>query len=219
MQSDARFVVLCLCLAVVTSTAAHCGTIYNSLEPYCCAGENIGYYQNASLRHAVGFRAPQTFELTSVSFNLIGSSGSTGSFIVDIFSDNGATLHTPGTLIASYAVPFPSEVSPSAFPSFIFTAQAPASIVLQADQLYWISPWVSDESAWALWWYNLAQIGYRAAQPIGTSSWFPSCGTNDCAPLATRVDGTAVVPEPSVLPIWAGLSLVGIMLRAKLRQK
>jgi hypothetical protein len=191
-------------LMPLVSTMLIGGTLLDSLEPHCCAGENIGNYPGSSLRHAVGFQVSELYELTSVSFNLIGSSGSAGSFIVDVFADNGATYHAPGALITSYSTPFPATLDPTGFPSSTFVAPAPSGILLQPGQIYWIAPSASSAADWALWWYASSLLGYRAAQPLAGGEWFPSCGaTNDCLLLAARVEGNAV-PEPTMfLPISA----------------
>ena len=144
------------------------------------AGGISGITQDRRCKLRQASRRRRPFELTSISFDLIGSSGGSGDFIVNIFNDNGETFHAPGESFASFDVPFPAALPPSSSNNLIFTAMAPPGIVLQAGQIYWISPWASDDADWALWWTNSGQTGLRAAEEIGTNSWFSACGaTND----------------------------------------
>lgn len=191
---------LLVCLCPLSARGA---VIFDALEPHCCATESI--YRFGLLRHSIGFRTTGLYELTSVSFNLIGPGG-LGDLVVEIYSDSGATYHTPGSLVASYAVPMPVGVVS------IVEAPAPAGIFLQPDQIYWIAP--STMEWWNVqWWYNLEVNGFRAAQRDGI--WYSACGaSNDCSLLGTRVEGDAVVPEPATSALCGLLAITAVASRS-----
>jgi hypothetical protein len=208
---------VCLVPLSLFSFGAKASVIYDSLVPGCC-GWNIGDSPGSTLEAATGFEPQETIELTSISFDLIGSSGGTGDFVINIFADNGDTFHAPGEEIASFGVPFPAALAVSAANNLIFTATAPAGIYLQAGEIYWISPWSSNDADWALWW-DSQQTGLRAVEGIGTNSWSSACGaTNDCGVMTLEVDGN-VVPEPSMLALCSSFLALAILIARRSKSK
>jgi hypothetical protein len=205
-----RFQLLPL-LLLLNPIPSHGAIILDALEPHCCASEGIQFAPNSTPSQAIGFQTALQYELTSVSFNLSYSSGGTGDFIVDIYNDNGAVFHAPGVLLTSYSVPFPSATTST----FTFDAPAPAGIVLDPGQIYWIAPRTSDSSESALWWYNQTLFGFRAAE-FTAGSWVPACGgTNNCQLLGIEVDGAAT-PEPSTL-VACGLAVAAFLTFGRLK--
>jgi len=201
-----------LVILATLPTVSQAGIVYDTLSPTCCVGETIG--QGGTFQQAIGFTAPQTFTLSSVSFALISTTASAGSLIVDIYNDNGVSIHVPTSLVATYSVPFP-PVDPS---SSVFTAQAPAGIVLNGGQMYWVTPRASDPSASAAWWYNLTVPGYRDVEIPGSNSWSPACPLeNACGPGILAIQVTSVdTPEPSTF-LLAGAVLAGGLIRRRAR--
>lgn len=205
-----RQIVLILTLSLSASAAI---LFEVPAPPAITYAQYFGPFPGIPYRQYMAFSVSQDSVLESISI-LFGYNSAAGlspfvpppsdSFVVDLYSDNGAANPLPGTFIDTLF---------GAWPWFTFTMQqttmlreyatatAVRPIYLTANTLYWIRPSSTVATVYGGWAYNMDYTALLAESYLTNPPYGPC---SNCTSPVMRAEGSPI-PEPSTFLLLLAL--------------